>query len=163
MFGRRSWIWGGGLALALFGACGGDSSQAGGSAGSGSVQGSATFSRVWTEVLVAKTCNSDYCHGAGTGGLSMKDKASAYANLVGVSAAGPRCGGSGKLRVVANDPDHSLLLDKISHAMPACGDAMPLGVRFDPDCLVPDNPAVCTKQSEIDLVRAWIAAGAKDD
>jgi hypothetical protein len=92
----------------------------------------------------------------------MDSQIDAYANLVGVAAAGSGCAGRGKMRVVASDAAASLLLDKISNPMPACGEAMPLGVKFEPNCLVMD-PSVCTTQVEIQLVRDWITAGALDN
>jgi hypothetical protein len=117
---------------------------------------------VWNEVLVRKGCAGEFCHGSGQGGLSMDSQADAYANLVGAPAAGPMCGTSGKTRVQPSNPDASLLLEKMSSAMPSCGDTMPLGVRFEPDCLSPDA-SVCTTQAELQLVRDWIAAGALND
>jgi hypothetical protein len=39
---------------------------------------------------------------------------------------------------------------------------MPIGTRLEPECLDP-SPAVCNTAAEIELVRAWIAAGALDD
>jgi hypothetical protein len=132
-----------------------------GSGGAGGASGP-TFARVWSEVLAAKGCSGDFCHGAGTGSLSLNDKADAYLNLVGVPAQGPACSQSGQLRVSPGKPEESLLLHKMSTMAPSCGDPMPIGVRFDPNCLSP-SPAVCTTAGEIELVRAWIAAGALDD
>jgi hypothetical protein len=127
--------------------------------------GPATFTRVFEEVLNRKTCTSGYCHGMGLGNLMMTpdNRAGAYAALVGVAASGMGCGTSGKMRVVPGDPDASLMLEKISPPMPSCGDSMPLGTKFDPNCIIPDDPSVCTTQAEITLVRDWIAAGAMND
>jgi hypothetical protein len=133
-----------------------------GSGGAGMPGGAPTFSRVWNEVLVVKTCNGAFCHGIGMANLSMKNKDDAYLNLVNVAAAGPSCGMTGMLRVKPGDPTQSLLLDKISHAMPACGDPMPIGARLAPDCLSM-QPTVCNTEFEIALVRDWIAAGANND
>jgi hypothetical protein len=149
------------------GAGGGASAGAGGASGSG-VAGAGgagtapTFTRVWSEVLQRKGCAGEFCHGSAMGGLSMDNQADAYANLVGKPAAGSACGTSGRTRVVAGDAAGSLLLDKISNPMPACGEVMPLGTKFEPNCLVPD-PSVCTTQAEVQLVRDWITAGALDD
>lgn len=139
--------------------------SSGGGASSGGVSGASavpTFTRVWSEVLSAKGCSGEFCHGAGTGSLSLDDKADAYRNLVGVPAQGLACSQSGQLRVSPGKPDESLLLDKISTTTPSCGDPMPIGVRIAPNCLSP-SPAVCTTAGEIELVRGWIAAGALDD
>ena len=144
----------------------GASAGIGGSAATGGSDGTApagpTFTRVWTEVLSGKGCAGEFCHGAGTGTLSMGDKADAYLSLVGVPAQGPACSQSGQLRVSPGKPEESLLLEKMSTMAPSCGDPMPIGVRFDPNCLSP-SPAVCTTAAEIELVRGWIAAGALDD
>jgi hypothetical protein len=156
----------GGVAGAIAGAGAGGgagaSAGAGGGAGAGGAGTAPTFTRVWNEVLQRKGCAGEFCHGSGQGGLSMDSQADAYANLVGKVAAGSGCGTSGKLRVVAGDAAASLLLDKISNPMPACGNVMPLGTKFEPNCLTPD-PSVCTTQVEIQLVRDWITAGALDN
>lgn len=111
---------------------------------------------------MGKGCAGEFCHGAGAGSLSMDNKADAYMNLVGKAAAGEKCGSTALTRVKAGDPDASLLLQKMTGPMPPCGDLMPIGVRFEPDCLSP-SASVCTKASELQLVRDWIAAGALND
>jgi hypothetical protein len=159
----------GGAASAGAGAMAGAGGASGASAGASGASagatggGTPTYTRVWTEVLEAKGCAGEFCHGSGQGGLSMDSKADAYLNLVGVAAAGPACSASGKMRVVAGNPEASLLFEKISsNPMPSCGDRMPIGARLEPDCLTPD-PSVCTTQAEIQLVRDWIMAGALDN
>src|SRR5262249_8225521 len=118
--------------------------------------------RVWNEVLVRKTCSAMFCHGMAMGALLMDTQANAYTNLVGVAAAGTGCMTSGKVRVVAGDPDNSLLLGQISHDPPSCGTTMPVGAKRDPMC-VSAEPSACNTAAEIDLVRQWIAAGALND
>lgn len=144
----------------------GGASGLGGMSGASGVGSSApsapTFTRVWLEVLEAKGCAGEFCHGAGTGTLSMDDPHDAYINLVGVVAMGAPCAPTGQLRVSPGQPDASLLLDKLSHVTPSCGDPMPIGTRLEPDCLDP-SPAVCNTAAEIELVRAWIAAGALEN
>lgn len=144
----------------------GGASGVGGTSGASGVGGGApgapTFTRVWSEVLEAKGCAGEFCHGAGTGTLSMNDQHDAYVNLVGVAAMGAPCAPTGQLRVSPGQPDASLLLDKLSHVTPSCGDPMPIGTRLAPDCLDP-SPAVCNTATELELVRAWIAAGALED
>ena len=137
-----------------------NASGEGGAAGAPST--APTFTRVWNEVLVAKGCSGEFCHGSGTGTLSMDSQHDAYLSLVGVTAAGPACAASGQLRVSPGQPDASLLLTKMNTPAPSCGDVMPIGARLEPDCLDP-SPAVCTTAAELDLVRAWIAAGALED
>jgi hypothetical protein len=75
------------------------------------------------------------------------------ANLVGVAPVPElECGGAGTDRVVPGDPDGSLVVQKIEAAIDplrfaACGDPMPRSGRP-------------LSRARIDLVRAWIAAGA---
>jgi hypothetical protein len=66
------------------------------------------------------------------------------------------------MRVVPRDPDNSLLLEKISHDPPACGDFMPIGAKLAPNCNSMVS-TVCNTQAEIQLVRDWIAQGAMDN
>jgi hypothetical protein len=122
----------------------------------------ATFTRVYNEIIVAKGCGSAFCHGAGMGDLLMDSQESAYMNLVGQPASGSSCDLQDATRVVAGDPDASLLPQKMSPS-PPCGDTMPIGVQFDPDCESPEVAATCTTAQERELVRDWIAGGALDD
>lgn len=81
--------------------------------------------------------------------LDMSSADTAYANLVGmpppVSAMGVECGASGTSRVVAGEPEMSLLFLKIDD--PSCGDRMPL-----------NEAPLCPE--EIEAVRQWILDGA---
>jgi len=77
-------------------------------------------------------------------------------------ASGPKCGSSGKLRVKASDPDASLILDKMAHEAPSCGDPMPIGTKLEPNC-VSMNTSVCNTKADLQLMRDWIAAGALND
>ena len=129
---------------------------------SGATATAPTFTRVFQEVLVDKGCAGELCHGSGQGGLSMDDRADAYLSLVGITAAGPSCMASGKMRVQPFMPDASLLLEKMSQPMPSCGDMMPIGAKLAPNCIV-DDPSACNTAEELQLVRDWIAAGALDD
>ena len=66
------------------------------------------------------------------GGLKMSSKSEAYDALVGVEAMGvnvgtgatPNCADLDLVRVVPNDPDASLLVQKLEGS-PPCGDRMP--------------------------------------
>ncbi|HMJ12065.1 MAG TPA: PQQ-binding-like beta-propeller repeat protein, partial [Polyangiaceae bacterium] len=127
---------------------GGGTGGAGGAGGSGGA-GGATFGAVYSQVFVAAGCTSAFCHGIGAGNLTMTSQAQAYTNLVNVAAAGPSCGASGQRRVVPFQPDARLLLNKLASATPACGTSMP------PSGLLP--------AAQVDLVRAWIAAGAPNN
>jgi hypothetical protein len=122
-----------------------------------------TFTNVYNKVIRTSHCSETQCHGAaGQGNLNLL-KANAYTNLVGVQASGvcqtvagaPEagtfcgCAQSGLTRVIAGDPDHSLLVIKLT-GKPSCGDMMP--PNSDPIA-----PAL------LDLVTQWIQAGAKND
>lgn len=119
-------------------------------AGSGDA-GAATFTAVYDQVLFGGGCASAFCHGASAGNLPMGTRAQAYQSLVGVTAAGDACGRTGLKRVDPGNPDASLLINKISVAVPGCGTVMPpgAGVSVPPD--------------QIALIRSWIAAGALDN
>ncbi len=105
-----------------------------------------TFTNVWTTILEVKGCTG--CHGTGgSGKLSMPDKCSAWTNLREQKAQGAACGSSGLTRVVPGDPNASLLVQKVEG--PSCGSKMPIGGSLD--------------ATQINLVRAWIAAGANYD
>jgi hypothetical protein len=125
-------------------------------------EGPATYTRVWSLVLQPKNCGNMYCHGAGAGALKLATKAEAYAALVGVAASGSECRDSGMLRVEPSAPEASLLLEKLEKKQPSCGDAMPVGTWFEPEC-VSNNTSMCNSLADLKLVRDWIAAGAKDD
>jgi mono/diheme cytochrome c family protein len=98
----------------------------------------------------AAGCGS--CHGAaaspslngGLGGLS--DKAAAHTALVGKSSSSAMC--TGKAYVTAGDAAGSLLYQKIA-AAPMCGMRMP--------------PGGMVAAADVDKVKAWITAGAKND
>ena len=135
-------------ALVLVSAC---SSTSGSSAAAGPT---ATFTDVYA-MLYPTTTNArcNFCHGLpandrSNGNLSMgNDKAAAYAALVGKAAAGSAC--KDRMLVVAGQPENSLMLMKLSEN-PACGSRMPLGGNLLTD-------------PQREMVRSWIAAGAKDD
>lgn len=107
------------------------------------------------DVVLGPQCGVS-CHGPGPAsqieesGLDLSDRDTAYMELVGVEAEGNLCAGSGELLVVANDPEASLLIDKMVNREPACGDPMPPVGPLLPDDLV-------------EPIRQWIAMGAADD
>jgi len=122
-----------------------------------------TFTNVYRSVI-AKSCIQSQCHGASKlGNLGMANMKDAYTNLVGAMASGncepampggappPNCGcaSSGKTRVVADNPDESLLVEKLA-GNPSCGDRMP-------------NTGEPLPDAQQKLVKDWIAAGAKFD
>jgi len=123
-----------------------------------------TFTNVYSTILGVR-CTG--CHRPGGGGvtvgmLDLSTAAAAYTNLVGVNASGIGAGTSGvtcaslnpaQVRVVANDAAASLLINKlqskISGTLANCGSPMPLPATGAP-----------LRQSEVDLISAWIGAGA---
>lgn len=106
--------------------------------------GPPTFTAVYA--IITARCAS--CHGA-SGGLNMSTRAMAHANLVGVAAAGGACGSSGLTRVTAGDASRSLLYEKVA-GTPSCGARMP-------------RNATALTAAQIETIRAWIAAGARND
>jgi hypothetical protein len=126
-----------------------------------------TFTNVFSTILTQRCAN---CHRPGSGGvtvgqLDLSTPAVAYAALVGVNASGTGAGTSGitcaslnppQVRVVASDSAHSLLINKlqtkINGTLAACGSPMPLPAAGAP-----------LRQSEVNLISAWIDAGAPND
>jgi mono/diheme cytochrome c family protein len=102
-----------------------------------------TFDSVYA--LMGASCTG--CHGAGKT-LDLSTPELAHANLVGVSAQYSACAGDGGIppvRVVAGSPEDSLLLAKLQGTQ-SCGKQMP--------------PKALLAPEQIELFRAWIAAGA---
>jgi hypothetical protein len=129
------------------------SSGGGGSAGAGA--SGATFTEVYAMIFPGPTpARCTFCHAMpaseiSNGKLFMgMDQASAYIALVGKSSTSARC--MGMPLVTPGQPEMSLFFKKVSSAMPPCGSRMPLGASplTDP---------------QIELIRSWIAAGAKND
>jgi hypothetical protein len=122
-----------------------------------------TFTRVYTTIIGPRCAG---CHRPGGSGvmvgmLDMSTPAAAFANLVGVDAQGTGAGASGvpcasaqRVRVVPGDAAGSLLYDKVDSKLvgtnPPCGSPMPLG------------SGAPLSQAEVDLISAWIDAGARD-
>ncbi len=143
----------------------GAAGMAGATGGTGAtfVPGSPTFSAIFQEIILADGCNGGgLCHGGtlGQANLLMNDQAGAYAALVGVAAMGmtdprlmlglPNCVDTGMMRVVAGQPDLSLLMKKVEGAMPPCGTQMP-----------PNPPPLAPEK--IAQIRTWIMNGALND
>jgi hypothetical protein len=109
-----------------------------------------TFAWIYPCVLSrsAAALGCSGCHvGAELGGLSLPDIDTAYTTLTtGAPDAASMCAGHGPY-VVPSSPETSLLFLKLSEA-PPCGGRMPAAP-------LPDE--------EIELIRAWIAAGAPRD
>lgn len=125
-----------------------------------------TFTNVYANIIGAR-CAS--CHrpnattGVSAGNLDMSTQPTAYANLVGVAAAGTGAGTSGitcvsamLTRVVAGNSAGSLLHNKVASKLAGtlalCGSPMPL----------PGGAAALT-QAQVNLIAAWIDGGALND
>ena len=97
-------------------------------------------------VVFTPSCATSGCHtGAGaSAGLNLSDADTSYAELVGVESSQQ----APLLRVAANDPDNSYLVQKLEGAMTINGNPMP----------PPGRPAL--DPGYIVEIRNWIANGA---
>jgi hypothetical protein len=139
------------VAGASAGATAGVSAGTSGAAPSGPA---ATFSEIYEMLFPMSTnarcvaCHSMPPNDIANGNLQMgSDKATAFAKLVGVTSTSSRC--MNRPLVVASQPDQSVFLLKLS-ATPPCGSRMPLGGNALSD-------------AQLEKVRSWISAGAKND
>jgi len=112
-----------------------------------------TFTQIYNNIIVQR-CTP--CHttaggiGVTMGHLDMTSQAAAFANLVGVAAAGVACAGHGT-RVTPGNQETSIMYLKISLDDPApCGSKMPLGL-----------PAL--SKDEADAIENWIKSGAPNN
>ncbi|MDB4937571.1 MAG: hypothetical protein JWP87_4543 [Labilithrix sp.] len=113
-----------------------------------------TFTTIYPLLFpVSTNARCNFCHGlpaneTSNGKLFMgTDKATAYAALIGKLSTGNKC--PNETLVVPNDPEGSLFYQKLT-ASPPCGSRMPLG-------------GTPLSGEQLEMVRSWIAAGAKDD
>ena len=113
------------------------------------------FSSIYSTVI-ATTCGVAGCHQGTepTGNLDMGSLSVAYTNLVNVAAASPGCNMSGATRVVPEDSDNSLLINKLeghfANGDAVCGPQMPFG-------------GTPLDQTVIDVIREWIDSGAQNN
>lgn len=116
----------------------------------------ATFTQIYAAMFPVETrgqCN--YCHirppnDLSDGKLSTGDtKEAAWTALVGPDSVSAKCGSLGYKIVVPGSPEKSLLYLKVNPS-PLCGDRMPQG----------GSPLT---DAQLEMVRSWIAAGAKND
>ena len=126
-----------------------------------------TFTNVYSTILSQRCTNCHRPGGSGVvvGQLDFSTPAVAHAALVGINASGTGAGTSGitcaslnppQVRVVASNSASSLLINKlqskINGTLSACGSPMPLPAAGAP-----------LRQSEVNLIAAWIDAGAPND
>ncbi len=113
--------------------------------------GGPSFSDVQSEIFDA-SCVSSSCHNDATraGGLSLAP-GSSFDEIVGVEPSTATARADGLLLVAPSDVERSFLLNKLTGELsPGDGSAMPLVGSALPD-------------SKIELLRSWIAAGARPD
>ncbi len=115
-----------------------------------------TFTEI-NEAILKPNCTFA-CHSGGVefaaGHLDLE--LAPHASLVGVAPTSEECLSSPMRRVVAGDPEQSLLyvmsFAKLHGEEAPCGGTMPLGE---------DRPSLSAE--DLESVRAWIAAGAPND
>lgn len=110
----------------------------------------------WDSIWPALSPNCTICHGSQTGMMAGQgftlgdDMCTAYGNITGNKAAvTPLCSMMPRTLVIANDPDNSLLVQKLT-ATQSCGTPMPPSEAG----LQGLNPAL------VDAIKTWIATGA---
>ncbi len=105
----------------------------------------ATFTEVKQNVF-GRSCVFSSCHksSVAAGGLSLEGD-EAYENLVGK----PSVGAPSKVRVQPGKPEQSYLIEKLTQDQPAAGARMP--------------PGATVSAEQLELLRSWIANGAKRD
>jgi hypothetical protein len=138
----------GGMTGGMGGMTGGMGGMTGGMGGGEPDAGggdSATFTEVYS-IIMMKCGGGDFgCHVTGSsGGLNMNSKMMAFTNLVGIDSG--EC--DDEKRVVAGDADNSLLIQALEGT--ACVDQMPRG--RDP-----------LSEDEIATIREWIDDGAMNN
>ena len=130
--------------LGLLVGCSSNNNTSPGNTGDGGAT-AATFTEVYT-TIIGTTCTDHHSGANPSGALDMSTQAKAYADLVGVKAAGPSCGTSGETRVVAGSHATSLLYMKVAGTQ-TCGNQMP-------DGLTPIS------SDKVALIQSWIDDGA---
>ncbi len=118
-----------------------------------SVEIEPTFTSIY-DAYLGPSCGLT-CHGPANAGqlalsnLDLSTRDGALAALVNRDAAGRDCAGSGLVLVAPNEPDDSLLLQKLVPPAGLCGDPMPIGATPPPNV--------------VEAVRGWIMDGAEDN
>ena len=158
---RRSGITSGWAALCcvmLFGCPSSDKGAKDAGASDTGTAGSGAPAAKWSEIYpmlfpMATNPRCNACHAMpandiANGNLFVgPDQDSAYAALVNKKSTSTRC--MSKMLVVPKKPDESLMLQKLS-PNPPCGSRMPIG----------GTPFTDT---QLEMIRSWIAGGAKND
>lgn len=132
------------------------SASGSGSGASGATAGPSFANDVYNNLGLCTTCLP--CHSPPNGGgykngkLDLSTSANAYANLVGIKAAGTACGTSGLTRVVVGSAATSLLYNKLkaktmAGATAPCGNGMP-------------ETGTALTAADLMVVEDWINMGA---
>src|SRR5262245_57994134 len=130
------------LVLLLTAGCGGNSDT------TAQAPAEATFARMQKEVFNV-SCTSDSCHSSvGRAGDMVLEEGQSWDSLVNHTPSNPVAAADGLMRVMPGRPEKSLLLDKLTSNLSAGeGVSMPYGAAPLP-------------AETVDIVQAWIAAGA---
>lgn len=123
----------------------------GGGGSSPTTPTSSTFERIQTQIFDV-SCSSDSCHSSvGRAGNLSLEAGSSWSQLVDQPATNPIAAAHGWHRVAAGSPDNSFILAKLTNNL-AAGEGFPM----------PYNAAPLDSDT-IDVLTAWIAAGAPAD
>ena len=125
------------------------------STGGSSSTAATTFTTIYTTIISMRctVCHTPGGSGVTAGMLDMSTQAAAYANLVGVAAAGTGCAGTGT-RVVQGNAAMSILWEKVdaetAGTAAPCGSPMPL-------------TGAALTQAQVNEIASWINAGAMNN
>jgi hypothetical protein len=108
-----------------------------------------TFSLVYKQVIQARGCTTNFCHGSPGAPLALHTEKAAWDDLVGAPSTEDWCI---PFRVLPGKPEESMLWQKVRPVTnddtgPWCGPKMPLGTQG-------------LSQADADLINAWILGGA---
>jgi len=109
------------------------------------------FDEIYQTVFSRALCGESKCHGEENrgGDLDLRDQETAYGQLVGETALGPKCLNLALKRVEPGKPEESLLFLKLAHDSSPCGDVMP-------------PVAIVLTDEELLLLENWIKNGAPE-
>ena len=149
------------VGAALLAACGTESEA--GTGGDGATH-AATFTELRAQVFAS--CNSALCHASAipdSGNVILRQEDAyaqeVYDNLVGAATELAAGRSQASVRVKPGDPEGSFLWWKLLGHDPADPDTPVAGLHMPNVCA----SAPCLPQAQLEMVRSWIAAGAKND
>jgi hypothetical protein len=108
-----------------------------------------SFKQVYKQVIEARGCTTNFCHGSPGAPLAMHTEQAAWDDLVGAPSTEDWCIA---MRVVPGKPEESMLWQKVRPVAldgegPWCGPKMPLGTQG-------------LSEADAELIRLWITSGA---